>query len=104
MRKTMNIWVLIAVCACVLIGFFWCSHSLTEDLRDVKAQQDSKQVTLAQLQGQQADLEEKLDTVGTDAFMENQARTIYKYMMPDEIRFEIDNPEALYGTEEMPSP
>ena len=104
MRKTMNIWVLIALCTCVLIGFFWYNHSLTESLDEINAMHDANQVRLAQMQGEQADLEAMLDTVGTDAFIENQARTIYKYMMPDEIRFTIDNPEALYGTEEMPSP
>lgn len=44
-----------------------------------------------------------LDTVGSDSFIENQARTMYGYMMPDEIRFVITNPEALYGDDEIPS-
>lgn len=28
---------------------------------------------------------------------------MYGYMMPDEIRFVITNPEALYGEDEIPS-
>ena len=61
------------------------------------------QMRLTELQGEQADLKTQLETVGTDAFIENQARTMYGYMMPDEIRFVITNPEALYGEDEIPS-
>ena len=59
--------------------------------------------SLTELQGEQADLKTQLETVGTAAFIENQARTMYGYMMPDEIRFVITNPEALYGEDEIPS-
>ena len=44
-----------------------------------------------------------LASVGSDAYIENQARTVYGYMMPDEIRLVISNPETLYGEEGVPS-
>ena len=103
MRKTMNIWVLIGISACVLIAFFWYSGSLSRSIDDLNDRYDQAQMRLAELQGKQADLKDELETVGTDAFIENQARTMYGYMMPDEIRFVITNPEALYGDEEIPS-
>lgn len=103
MRKTMNIWVLIGISACVLIAFFWYSGSLFRSIDDLNDRYDQAQMRLAELQGKQADLKDELETVGTDAFIENQARTMYGYMMPDEIRFVITNPEALYGDEEIPS-
>ena len=40
---------------------------------------------------------------GTEAFIENQARTKHYYMMPDEIRFVIEGLET-ENDEEMPSP
>lgn len=103
MHKTINIWVLIAVCACVLVGFFWYSSSLSDDLKEVENLYSESKLSLSALQGEQADLKSTLEAAGTDAFIENQARTIYDYMMPDEIRFVITNPEALYGDEEIPS-
>lgn len=103
MRKTMNIWCVIVVCACVLIGFFWFNRSLTADLEELDALQSDAKLRLSALQAEQTELEAQLDAVDTDAFIENQARTMYGYMMPDEIRFVITNPEALYGDEEMPS-
>ena len=103
MRKTMNIWVLIAMSACVLVAFFWYSGTLSQTIDELNDTYDQTQMRLTQLQGDQADLKTQLETVGTDAFIENQARTMYGYMMPDEIRFVITNPEALYGEDEIPS-
>lgn len=103
MRKTMNIWVLIAMSACVLVAFFWYSGTLSQTIDELNDTYDQTQMRLTQLQGDQADLKTQLETVGTDAFIENQARTMYGYMMPDEIRFVITNPEALYGENEIPS-
>ena len=99
----MNIWILIAACACVLIGFFWCNRSLQRNYEEVNAQYEEQKLELSKQESRHAELEATLDTIGTDSFIENQARTIYDYMMPDEIRFEIDNPEALYGPDGMPS-
>jgi len=103
MRKTMNIWVVIVVCACVLVGFFWFNNNLSSSLNDLDSIYNDTKVRLSDLQAEQASLETQLETIGTDAFIENQARTMYGYMMPDEIRFVITNPEALYGDEEIPS-
>ena len=58
---------------------------------------------LAELQNDQAALKDTLASVGSDAYIENQARTVYGYMMPDEIRLVISNPETLYGEEGVPS-
>lgn len=104
MHKTMNIWLLIAVCACVAVVFFWYNGTLSDSIQELDSAYNDAKVRLTEMQGQQAELESMVDTVGTDAFIENQARTMYGYIMPDEIRFVIDNPEALYGTEEIPSP
>lgn len=103
MRKTINVWVLAVVSAVVLAGFFWCSGTLGGSIRDLNETYDSAKLRLSELQREQTELKDMLETVGTDAFVENQARTMYGYMMPDEIRFVITNPEALYGSDEIPS-
>lgn len=103
MRRTMSIWVVIAACACIVAGFFWYNNSLTDTIQELDAAYDDGKVRLAELQEEQTNLNEMLEAAGTDAFIENQARTLYGYMMPDEIRFVITNPEVLYGDEEIPS-
>jgi len=52
------------------------------------------------LENKENNLRSTLSTMGTDAFIENQARTVYGYMKSDELRFVITNPEVLYGTQE----
>lgn len=100
----MNIWVLVIVCAGILVGFFWYGNTLDKSLEELQVMSDETALRLADLQGEQSELRSTLEQVDTEAFIENQARTMYGYMMPDEIRFVITNPEALYGDEEMPSP
>ncbi len=103
MRRTMNVWIVVAVCACVMVGFFCYNNTLNATLKELDATYNAATVRLNTLRAEKTDLEEELQTVGTDAFIENQARTMYGYMMPDEIRFVITNPEVLYGDEEIPS-
>lgn len=99
----MNLWVLLIVAACVLTAFFVCSGNLksaVEELDEIGASQKQR---LSDLKNEKADLAATLKEAGTDTFVENQARSLYGYMMPDEIRFVITNPEALYGDTEIPS-
>lgn len=57
MRKTMNIWVLIAMSACVLVAFFWYSGTLSQTIDELNDTYDQTQMRLTQLQGDQADPE-----------------------------------------------
>ena len=103
MRRTISLWTLLAVCVCIIAAFAFCSISQYEalDLLDQEALNVEKR--LAGLKSERDLLESELELVGTDQYIENQARTKYAYVRPDEIRFEITNPEALYGEEGMPS-
>jgi len=56
------------------------------------------------LENKENSLQETLAELGTDAFIENIARTKYGYMKSDELRFVITNPEVLYGTQESTDP
>ena len=107
MRRTVNIWCVIAVIACVLIAFFWYSSKLSETIQELQAAVEEGNVRLAALQAENAELEATLKAAGTDAFVENQARNEYGYMMPDEIRFVITGSDAASQNNvetEVPSP
>lgn len=99
MRKTMNAFVVIAIAASMLIGFWVLSSSYGTTIDELNAACDQSKLRLSELQNEQSDLKAMIELVGTDAFVENQARTLYGYMMPDEIRFVITNPQVLYGNE-----
>ena len=103
MRRTVNIWVLIGTLFCVLVAFFCMSSSLSRSIGELDDAYGQSKASLADLQNDQAELKDTLASVGSDAYIENQARTVYGYMMPDEIRLVISNPETLYGEEGVPS-
>lgn len=102
MRKSVSFWPILAILAVMLGGFLWSSSQISGSINQVEAKYDQGRVKLTQLQNEQSGLKETLDIVGTDAFVENQARTMYGYMKPDEVRFVITNPEVLYGIENYP--
>jgi len=99
MHRTMNIWVLVIVFACVLVGFFWYSGTLDRTLEELEGVSEDHTVRISNLETEQTKLESTLAAAGTEAFIENQARTQYGYMMPDEIRFMISGLETEEETE-----
>lgn len=103
MRRSIRIWPVLAIIGCMLAAFLWSSSQVTGAIKQVDDMYKQSRVKLTQLQNEQASLKETLELVGTEAFIENQARTLYGYMKPDEIRFVITNPEALYGTDMIPT-
>lgn len=104
MRKSVSIWPVLALLVCLLVAFLWSSSQITKSIDEVEQKYDQSRVLLTQLQNEQSTLKDTLEIVGTDAFVENQARSQYGYMKPDEIRFVITNPEVLYGTEATAEP
>lgn len=105
MRRTVNIWWVIAVFACVTAAFFWYSSQLSDTVAQLQASVEAGNVRLAALQAENARLEATLKAADTDAFVEDQARNEYGYMMPDEIRFVITGSDYQNQTEaEVPSP
>ena len=105
MRRTVNIWWMIAVIACVLVAFFWYSNRLNATIEELCAAADASKMRLSALQAENAELDAALKMAESEAFIENEARN-NGYMMPDEIRFVITGADFDNSSEEMevPSP
>lgn len=103
MRRTVNIWFLIGALACVLIAFFCFSGSLSKTISELNAMHDEGQMRLEELKAEQLSLNNTLKNSTSDSFIESQARSKYGYMLPNEIRLVITNPEELYGEQGVPS-
>ena len=102
MSRSVRAWPIFLLLAVMLAAFLWWNHHASLNIQSVDQQHNQNRIKLAQLQEEEITLQEELKLVGTDAFIENQARTEYGYMRDDEIRFVITNPEVLYGTEDVP--
>ena len=99
MRKRVGLVPVLAVLACITIAFLWVSSKLDNSIADANQQYQQAVASSNTLETEQNTLKDTLASSNTDAFIENQARTLYDYMKPDEIRFVITNPDALYGTD-----
>lgn len=104
MRKSVSMWVTVIIAVVVIVGFFCISTRLVSTTDELSKTLSANNLRLSDLQGEQTELNNTLKTVGTDAFIEQQARTLYGYMMPDEIRFVLSNPEILEIQDQIPSP
>ena len=103
MRRTMNLWILAGALVVVLAGFLWFNGHLNQTLEELTSVSEANTMRISNLENEQTELESMLASAGTEAFIENQARTKHDYMMPDEIRFVIEGLET-ENDEEMPSP
>ena len=103
MPRTMNLWVLVGVVLCLLTASIVCISNLQGNANELNERREANQQRIVDLRNEQADLQNTLELAGTDEFIENQARSLYGYMMPDEIRFVITNSDVLYGDEKVPS-
>lgn len=104
MRKPfrVNKWVMIALCAGLLICFYVQFSDAAATIGELNSTYAERQHRLAFLKNEQAELKEKAVVVRTESYIESHARSL-GYMKPDEIRFVITNPQVLYGDEEIPS-
>ena len=90
----------IVIAAVIAVAFLWLYSGMERRMDEAETQYQMACTTSNDLEVEQNKLKAKLDTVNTDAFIENQARTLYDYMGPDEIRIIITNPDVLYGTQD----
>lgn len=104
MRKTINVWILVATLAVILIVYFILSNSVNKALLEVQEQHATMSQLDAQREEENLQLQEDVAYSTTDPFIENVARTEYGYIFENETQLIFDNPEALYGEENMPSP
>ena len=93
MKKTINVWFFIACMAVMVAAFIVVNAGISENTKLVNAAYQNTNLELTDLKNEKQALKEELETVGTDAFVERQARDQYDYMMPDELRFVISFPD-----------
>lgn len=70
---------------------------------DIAALEDvAREIKLRQLslESEKSALRQELAIKDTDSYIMEKARSLYGYLMPGEIRFEVSNPESLYDTPE----
>jgi cell division protein FtsB len=88
---------LLVMLAVVGIAFAAANNHIQSSILNISKQESQNRIQLSDIQKEKLSLEAELSVAGTDAYIENEARTRYGYLKPGELRFVITNPEALYS-------
>ena len=99
MRRKIGLTPLIVTIGLLMIGFFWVSSQLVTNIQETDTLYQQAVSVNNTLETSQNDLQALLASANSEAFIETQARTLYDYMKPDELRIVITNPEVLSGTD-----
>lgn len=87
--------------ALMLIVFVVSLHEVQGDISRLQAQDTTLQYKMNLLEMDYADLQQELERVGSDGYVENEAREHYGFIRTGEIVFAFRDPELLKGyTEE----
>lgn len=101
-RRDVRLWPVLAIMSCLFAVFLVASSQVNVGIRETEEKLSQQRVILTKAQTENSELTDLLEAVGTDSFIENQARTMFGYMKQDELRLVITNPEVLYGTDQVP--
>ncbi|MBQ8537960.1 MAG: septum formation initiator family protein [Clostridia bacterium] len=76
--------------------FFLGQDAIEKQKQELASERSQYQSLLNQAKKEKQEVELEISQAGTDAYIENKARTQYGFLKPGEIRFEITNPEVLF--------
>lgn len=101
MQKVMNrkgFLLILGIMGVLFLTFYLILNSQLNQRRD---RENALRVSLTRLEETNKELNNRLNLVGTEDYIVSSARTDYAYMNKNDLRFEFENPEALYAyTEE----
>lgn len=95
-------WQFMAILVLLLVILFAAAmHWVNQDIKNLQAQDEALRLSLNVMDMEHANLELELARVGSDGFVENEAREHYGFIRNGEIIFAFADPDALKGyTEE----
>lgn len=95
-------WRFMTVMAVMMVLLFCAAlHWVRKDIERLQAQENTLTLSVNVMEMTYADLQLQLNRVGSEGYVENEAREKYDFIRQGEIIFAFDNPELLRGyTEE----
>lgn len=100
MNKTMNLKGFVVILGIALVIFLTFHLILQNSLGQKTDREKELQVTLTALEEENRNLTARMNVVGTDDYIVSSAIQNYSFMNKNDIRFEFENPEALYAYSE----
>ncbi len=102
MRKKIKLFYVLVAAFVIVAGGMITLNRLNGDIVILQDTAEKTRVRQMAAQAQQSDINKELAVKDTDSYIREKARSLYGYLMPGEIRFEVINPEALYDANAVP--
>lgn len=102
MRKKIKLFYVLVAAFVIVAGGMITLNRLNGDIVILQYTAEKTRVRQMAAQAQQSDINKELAVKDTDSYIREKARSLYGYLMPGEIRFEVINPEALYDANAVP--
>ncbi len=100
MQKTMNLKGFVTILGIAVVVFLVLHIMLQNSLSKKTEKEKDLEVTLTRLEETNRGLKNQLERVGTEEYIVSSAIQDYSFMNKKDIKFEFDNPEALYAYSE----
>ncbi|MBR4080977.1 MAG: hypothetical protein IKK21_04260 [Clostridia bacterium] len=102
MHKQMGWGKIVFLCAVLVIAFLVGQNKVRTRVAELTREETALHMQLSDLREDAAEVERKIDMVGSKVQIMSEARDRYDYLRPGEMRFSFNNPKELeyYSDEE----
>lgn len=98
MKKNIMNWKGLLILLGIVVAVFLTVHFIMKGILSSNEQkQNELNITLTQEEARNSSLHDELNEVGTTEYIIKNARENYDFISRNELRFEYENPEALYA-------
>ena len=91
-----------AIAFVIIAGGVMALNRLNGEIAVLQVEVQKTRLSQIDVKTKQSDMQKELAVKDTNAYIRDKARSMYNYLMPGEILFVVENPEALYDEGEMP--
>ncbi len=102
MRLKIKLIYVAAVAFVIIAGGMMTLNRMDGEIAVLQAAVQETRLRQIEVKTEQSEMQKELAIKDTDAYIRDKARSLYRYLMPGEILFVVENPEVLYGEGEMP--
>ena len=102
MRRKVKLLYVAAAAFVIVVGGLMAIKKLNQDIAVMDNTARELRLIKVEVDSEKSDMQRELAIKDTSAYIKETARSLYGYLMPGEILFVVENPEALYPEGGMP--
>lgn len=102
MRRRIKLFYVVVAAFVIAAGGLMTLNRLDQNIAVLEDTAREARLRQVAVDAEKSSMQKELAVKDTDSYIREKARSLYRYLMPGEILFVVENPEALYAEGEMP--